>query len=69
MELEQRPDQDIYALDTGDGYIEFDEIESTGMGYWELKKNGTVTMKLHSLDSLSKEDVQLFRDIQFGELD
>lgn len=68
MNLERRPEQNIYALDTGGGYVEFDEIESTGRGYWELKKDSSVVMKLRTLEELSSEDVALFRDIQFGRI-
>lgn len=69
MHINERPAQDFCTLDTGSGYVNFDEIEETGKGYWELKKDGETKMKLYTLDEFSSDDVQLFRDIQFERLD
>lgn len=70
LELEERPDQPVYALNIDDiGYVEFTDIVASGYGYWELKKDGDTVFKLTSINSLSSEDNTLFRNIQFDKLD
>lgn len=49
--------------------IPFDEIESTGYGFWVLLKDGKEVGRVNSMSPFSPEENQKFRSVQFdGEL-